>query len=74
MEACGSAHLWGPGIRGLGHQIRPVPPVHVKPFVKRQRNNASDAEANWEAASRPMMRFVPVKSQDRQARRMVLRS
>ena len=58
MEACGSAHWRGRGIRELGHGVRLVPPIHVKPFVKRQRNDASDAEANCEADSRPTMRMV----------------
>ena len=74
MEACGSAHWWGRGIRELGHEVRLVPPICVKPFVKRQRNDASDAEAICEAASRPTMRFVPVKSEDQQSRCMVFRT
>lgn len=58
MEACGSAHWRGRGIRELGHGVRLVPPIHVKPFVKRQGNDASDAEAICEADSRPTMRMV----------------
>ena len=74
MEACGSAHWWGRGIRELGHEVRLVPPIYVKPFVKRQKNDASDAEAICEAASRPTMRFVPVKSEQQQSRCMVFRT
>ena len=74
MEACGSAHWWGRGISELGHEVRLVPPIYVKPFVKRQKNDASDAEAICEAASRPTMRFVPVKSEEQQSRCMVFRT
>lgn len=73
MEACGGAHHWGREIGGLGHQVRLVPPVYVKPFVKRQKNDAADAEAICEAASRPTMRFVAVKSKAQQARGMLFR-
>lgn len=67
MEACGSAHYWAREIIGLGHEVRLVPPSYVKPFVKRGKNDAVDAEAICEAASRPSMRFVPVKSAASQA-------
>ena len=60
MEACGSAHHWGRAIGDLGHEVRLIPPACVKPFVKRQKNDAADAEAIAEAASRPTMRFVAV--------------
>ena len=73
MEACGSAHHWGREIGALGHEVRLIPPVYVKPFVKRQKNDAADAEAIAEAASRPTMRFVAVKSEASQARAMVFR-
>ena len=63
MEACGGAHYWGREIDMLGHEVRLVPPAYVKPFVKRQKNDAADAEAICEAALRPTMRFVPVKSE-----------
>ncbi len=74
MEACASAHWWGRGIMELGHEVRLVPPICVKPFVKRQKNDASDAEAICEAATRPTMRFVPVKSEEQQSRCMVFRT
>ena len=73
MEACGSAHYWGREIGALGHQVRLIPPVYVKPFVKRQKNDAADAEAICEAAQRPTMRFVAVKSVARQAGAMRFR-
>ena len=53
MEACASAHYWGREILKLGHEVRLVPPIYVKPFVKRQKNDAADAEAICEAAQRP---------------------
>src|SRR6516165_295087 len=74
MEACGSAHHWGRAIRDLGHEVRLIPPIYVKPFVKRQKNDAADAEAIAEAAVRPTMRFVAVKSEDQQARAMLFRT
>jgi transposase len=74
MEACASAHFWGREIGALGHDVRLVPPIYVKPFVKRQKNDAADAEAIAEAASRPTMRFVPVKSADSQAKAVVFRT
>ncbi|MEW9922523.1 IS110 family transposase [Marimonas sp. MJW-29] len=73
MEACGGAHYWGREIRKLGHQVRLIPPAYVKPFVKRQKNDAADAEAICEAAIRPTMRFVPVKSEETQGAAMVFR-
>lgn len=70
MEACGGAHFWGREISGLGHKVKLVPPAYVKPFVKRQKNDAADAEAICEAALRPTMRFVPVKSEETQGAAM----
>ena len=74
MEACGSAHHWGRAIRDLGHEVRLIPPAYVKPFVKRQKNDATDAEAIAEAASRPTMRFVAVKTEEQQAHAMLFRT
>ena len=67
MEACGGAHYWGRQIAKLGHEVRLIPPKYVKPFVKRQKNDATDAEAICEAAQRPTMRFVAVKGELAQA-------
>ena len=74
MEACATAHCWAREISALGHTVRLVPPAYVKPFVKRQKNDAADAEAIAEAASRPTMRFVEPKSPRQQARAMVFRT
>ena len=74
MEACGSAHHWGRLIAGFGHAVRLVPPVYAKQYVKRHKNDAADAEAIAEAASRPTMRFVAVKPQTQQAQAMAYRS
>src|SRR6056297_2271331 len=74
MEACASAHHWGRAISDLGHDLRLIPPAYVKPFVKRQKNDMADAEAIAEAASRPTMRFVAVKSEAQQAAAMAYRT
>lgn len=74
MEACASAHYWAREIGCLGHKVRLIHPAYVKPFVKRQKNDLVDAEAICEAASRPTMRFVAVKSEETQASAMVLRA
>jgi len=74
MEACASAHYWAREIGKAGHQVKLIPPIYVKPFVKRQKNDAADAEAIAEAASRPTMRFVAVKSEQKQALGMAFRA
>ncbi|MEM6550248.1 MAG: IS110 family transposase [Pseudomonadota bacterium] len=74
MEACATAHDWGRRVGELGHEVRLIPPIYVKPFVKRQKNDAADAEAIAEAASRPTMRFVAVKTPEQQARAMLFRT
>jgi transposase len=67
MEACGSAHHWGRELMALGHEVKLIPPAYVKPFVKRQKNDANDAAAIYEALSRPGLRFVKVRSIANQA-------
>jgi transposase len=74
MEACTGAHHWGREIRKLGHEVKLIPPAYVKPFVKRQKNDAADAEAICEAAQRPTMRFVAVKSETKQAAAVIFRT
>ena len=74
MEACGTAHYWAREIAKLGHETRLVPPAYAKAYVKRGKNDAIDAEAICEAAGRPSMRFVPVKSVEGQALAMLHRS
>ena len=72
MEACASAHDWGREIAKLGHTVRLIAPAYVKPFVKRQKNDMADAEAICEAAQRPTMRFVALKSANQQAAAVAL--
>lgn len=67
MEACATAHYWGRELRALGHEVRLMPPQYVKAYVKRNKNDAADAEAICEAVRRPSMRFVPVKSAEQQS-------
>lgn len=74
IEACGTSHYWGRVMEQLGHEVRLIPPIYVKPFLKRQKNDAADAEAIAEAALRPTMRMVPVKSSAQQARGMLFRT
>ena len=74
MEACAGAHYWGRQILALGHEVRLVPPIYVKPFVKRHKNDAADAEAITEAAQRPTMHFVAVKTEAQQAQGMLFRT
>ena len=67
MEACGGSHYWARELIKLGHQVRLIAPQFVKPYVKSGKNDANDAEAICEAASRPTMRFVPIKTAEQQA-------
>lgn len=66
IEACATAHYWARSIMALGHEVNLMPPSYVKPYVKRQKNDAADAEAICEAVTRPTMRFVPVKGDEQQ--------
>jgi transposase len=74
IEACGSAHHWAREIKALGHEVRLIAPIHVKPFVGRNKNDAADAQAIAEAASRPTMRFVAVKSVEKQSSAMTFKA
>jgi transposase len=74
MAACSSAHHWGREIAKLGHKAQLIPSVYVNPYVKRQKNDTAAAEAIAEAASRPTMRFVAVKTENHQAQAMVFRT
>ncbi len=74
MEACGSAHHWGRELTKLGHDVRLMPAFYVKPYVKRGKSDAVDAEAICEAVRRPTMRFVEIKTVDQQAFLAVHRS
>lgn len=74
LEACATAHFWAREIGALGHEVKMIPPTYVKPYVKRQKNDAADAEAICEAVTRPNMRFVPVKSAERQGVMMLHRA
>jgi transposase len=74
IEACASSHYWARELQALGHTVRLMPPAYVKPYVKRQKNDAADAEAICEAVQRPNMRFVPVKTPDQQACLMLHRT
>ena len=67
IEACASAHHWSRELQALGHKVRLIPPAYVKPYVKRQKNDAADAEAICEAVTRANMRFVPTKTPEQQS-------
>jgi transposase len=67
MEACSSAHHWGQALIELGHEVRLLPPAHVKPYLRRNKSDQVDAAAIYEAMSRPGQRFVPVRSIENQA-------
>lgn len=67
MEACSSAHHWARELTRIGHEVRLIPPQYVKPYVKRNKTDAADAEAICEAVGRPNMRFVPIKTVAQQA-------
>lgn len=74
LECCGSAHFWARKMHELGHDVKLIAPQYVRPFVKRQKNDAADAEAIVVAAQRPEMRFVEPKSADQQARAVLFRA
>lgn len=74
MEACATSHYWGRVAQSFGHEVRLLPPIYVKPFVKRQKNDAADAAAIAEAALRPNIHYVAVKGTERQARAMAFRT
>lgn len=72
FEACGGSHYWARQLQRLGHEVKMLPPQYVKPYVKRGKNDAADAEALCEAMSRPTMRIVPVKTAEQQAALMLV--
>lgn len=74
MEACATAHHWARELRKLGHEVRLMPARYVKPYVKRNKNDAADAEAICEAVTRPTMRFVPIKTEEQQSVLMIHRT
>ena len=72
IEACGASHHWARLLQSFGHEVKLIAPQLVKPYVKRGKNDAADAEALCEAMSRPSKRFVPVKTAERQAALMLV--
>ena len=74
IEACASSHHWARELQALGHTVRLMPPAYVKPYVKRQKNDAADAEAICEAVTRANMRFVPIKTPEQQSGLMLHRT
>jgi transposase len=73
IEACSSSHYWARELTARCHDVRLLPAQYVKPYLKRQKNDAADAEAICEAVSRPTMRFVPIKSPEQQSVMMLHR-
>ena len=67
IEACATSHYWARELQALGHRVRLMPPAYVRPYVKRQKNDATDAEAICEAVTRPNMRFVEIKTVEQQS-------
>ena len=67
IEACGTSHFWSRELQALGHEVKLMPPIYVKPYVKRGKTDAADAEAICEAVTRPTMRFVAIKSAEQQS-------
>ena len=74
IEACASSHYWSRELQALGHTVRLMPPAYVKPYVKRQKNDSTDAEAICEAVTRANMRFVPTKTTEQQSCLMLHRT
>jgi transposase len=74
IEACASSHYWSRELQALGHTVRLMPPAYVKPYVKRQKNDAADAEAICEAVTRANMRFVETKTPEQQSCLMLHRT
>ena len=74
IEACASSHYWSRELQALGHTVRLMPPAYVKPYIKRQKNDAADAEAICEAVTRPSMRFVETKTPEQQSCLMLHRT
>jgi transposase len=74
IEACATAHYWSRELQALGHTVRLMAPVYVKPYLKRQKNDATDAEAICEAVGRPNMRFVETKTAEQQSCLMLHRT
>ena len=67
MEACATSHHWARELAKLGHEVRLMPPRYVKPYIKRNKNDAADAEAICEAVTRPNIRFVRIKTVEQQS-------
>ena len=74
IEACASSHHWSRELQAIGHSVRLMPPAYVKPYVKRHKNDATDAEAICEAVTRPNMRFVATKTPEQQSCLMLHRT